>query len=41
MKRLRTEDESPININRTGHLPSLDAIESVLETPEEPQGRRA
>ena len=25
------EDESPININRTGHLPSL-------ETPEEPQG---
>jgi hypothetical protein len=28
------EDESPININRTGHLPSLDAIETVLETPE-------
>jgi len=30
------EDESPININRTGHLPSLDAIETVLETPETP-----
>ena len=30
------EDESPVNINRTGHLPSLDAIESVLETPETP-----
>ena len=30
------EDESPVNINRTGHLPSLDAIESVLETPESP-----
>jgi hypothetical protein len=29
------EDGSPININRTGHLPSL---ETVLETPEEPQG---
>jgi hypothetical protein len=28
------EDESPININRAGHLPSLDAIETVLETPE-------
>jgi hypothetical protein len=28
-------DESPININRAGHLPSLDdAIETVLETPE-------
>jgi len=32
------EDESPININRSGHLPSLEAIETVLETPEEPQG---
>ena len=32
------EDESPININRTGHLPSLETIETVLETPEEPQG---
>jgi hypothetical protein len=31
-----TEDESPININRAGHLPSLDAIETVLETPETP-----
>ena len=30
------EDESPININRAGHLASLDAIETVLETPEEP-----
>jgi hypothetical protein len=28
------EDESPININRTGHLPSLETIETVLETPE-------
>jgi hypothetical protein len=34
----RAEDESPININRSGHLPSLEAIETVLETPEEPQG---
>jgi hypothetical protein len=33
-----TEDESPININRSGHLPSLEAIDTVLETPEEPQG---
>jgi hypothetical protein len=32
------EDESPININRTGHLPSLETIETVLEMPEEPQG---
>jgi hypothetical protein len=31
-------DESPININRTGHLPSLETIETVLETPEEPPG---
>jgi hypothetical protein len=32
------EDESPININRTGHLPSLEAIETAVETPEpEPQ----
>ena len=30
------EDESPININRAGHLPSLEAIETVLETPESP-----
>jgi hypothetical protein len=28
------EDESPININRTGHLPSLEAIETAVETPE-------
>jgi hypothetical protein len=33
------EDESPINFNRSGHLPSLEAIETVLETPEEPQGQ--
>ena len=33
-----SEDESPINFNRSGHLPSLEAIETVLETPEEPQG---
>jgi hypothetical protein len=32
------EEESPINFNRSGHLPSLEAIETVLETPEEPQG---
>jgi hypothetical protein len=32
------EDESPININRTGHLPSLEAIETAVETPDpEPQ----
>jgi hypothetical protein len=31
-------DESPINFNRSGHLPSLEAIETVLEMPEEPQG---
>jgi hypothetical protein len=28
------EDESPININRAGHLPSLEAIGTSLETPE-------
>jgi hypothetical protein len=32
------EGESPININRTGHLPSLETSGNVLETPEEPQG---
>ena len=32
------EDEGPININRAGHLPSLETMETVLETPEEPQG---
>ena len=32
------EDESPINFNRSGHLPSLETIETVLETPEEPRG---
>jgi hypothetical protein len=30
------EDESPININRAGHLPSLEAIETVLEEPQGP-----
>jgi hypothetical protein len=35
---LGAEDESPINFNRSGHLPSLEALETVLETPEEPQG---
>jgi hypothetical protein len=38
LEALALEDESPININRTGHLPSLETIETVLETPEEPQG---
>jgi hypothetical protein len=28
------EHESPINFNRAGHLPSLETIESVSETPE-------
>jgi hypothetical protein len=32
------EGERPINFNRSGHLPSLEVIETVLETPEEPQG---
>jgi hypothetical protein len=32
------EEESPININRSGHLPSLETMETVLETPDEPQG---
>ena len=36
---LGSEEDSPININRSGHLPSLESIETVLETPEEePQG---
>jgi hypothetical protein len=30
------DEESPISINRAGHLPSLDTIETVLETPEAP-----
>ncbi len=33
-----SEDDSPINLNRAGHLPSLETIETVLETPEEPRG---
>jgi hypothetical protein len=38
LEALALADESPININRTGHLPSLETIETVLETPEETQG---
>jgi hypothetical protein len=38
LEALALEDEDPININRAGHLPSLEAIETVLETPEEPPG---
>jgi len=38
LEALALEDESPINFNRSGHLPSLETIETVLETPEEPQG---
>ena len=30
------EDESPININRAGHLPSLEAIETSMETQDAP-----
>ena len=30
------EDESPININRAGHLPSLETVEIALETPQAP-----
>ncbi len=33
---IAAEDESPININRTGHLPSLEAAAETLEP--EPQG---
>jgi hypothetical protein len=32
------EEDSPINFNRSGHLPSLETIETVLETPEEQPG---
>lgn len=36
---IAAEDESPININRTGHLPSLETIETAAEPSEpEPQG---
>ena len=35
-KLIAAEDESPININRTGHLPSLEAAVETLEP--EPQG---
>ena len=31
------EDESPININRAGHLPSLETAETVKENPEPKQ----
>jgi hypothetical protein len=30
------EDETPININRSGHLPSLEMVETALETPQAP-----
>jgi hypothetical protein len=33
---LAREDESPININRAGHLPSLETVETALETPQAP-----
>jgi hypothetical protein len=33
---LAREDESPININRAGHLPSLEPVEAALETPQAP-----
>jgi hypothetical protein len=29
-------DGSPININRAGHLPSLETVEAALETPQAP-----
>jgi hypothetical protein len=32
------EEESPINFNRSGHLPSLETVETTIDTPEEPQG---
>ncbi len=35
-ERLPAEDETPVNENRAGHLPSLEEIETVLETPESP-----
>jgi hypothetical protein len=31
---LAPEDESPININRAGHLPSLETVEHALEMPQ-------
>jgi hypothetical protein len=33
---LAREDESPININRAGHFPSLETVEAALETPQAP-----
>jgi hypothetical protein len=33
---LAREDESPININRAGHLPSLEPVDAALETPQAP-----
>jgi hypothetical protein len=33
---LAPEDESPININRAGHLPSLETAETAVETPPAP-----
>jgi hypothetical protein len=32
------DEESPINFNRSGHLPSLETVETEPEAPEEPQG---
>jgi hypothetical protein len=36
LEALALEDESPININRTGHLPSLETIETSEEPPGPP-----
>jgi hypothetical protein len=33
---LAPEDESPINVNRAGHLPSLETVETALETRQAP-----
>jgi hypothetical protein len=33
---LAPENESPININRVGHLPSLETVETALEAPRAP-----
>ena len=30
------DDESPVNLNRSGHLPSFEALETALETPVTP-----
>jgi hypothetical protein len=36
LEALALQDESPININRTGHLPSLETIETSEEPPGPP-----